>query len=212
MISVTALESVKKVNIICPYCKHNFQKDIEGGNNSTKLLSILIKDHPNSQDCGPFIAFIDKNGSHRGSQKIDNVDEVDSEKSKVIEDARSRIEEMDDKLRFYHLKIPPEKGRAFDHKVAKVSDRSFMSSAFYMYLIQYLLNCEAESTFGMICLNDHKDLDGILVYGKYLGILYTMYWKDQISIKQKSWDDLKGYTNLAVEKLLDFYDLIDLLF
>ncbi len=83
-------EETTLVNMICPYCKESFRKQVEY-QKKTGLFTILIKNHPNSHECPPFIAFIDNNGRHRGSQKIDNVDEEDNEESisgQFLENAR----------------------------------------------------------------------------------------------------------------------------
>ncbi len=66
-------EEAPLVNMICPYCKESFRKQVDY-QKKTGLFTILIKNHPKSQDCPPFIAFIDNNGRHRGSQKIDDVE------------------------------------------------------------------------------------------------------------------------------------------
>ena len=72
-------EETTLVNMICPYCKESFRKQVEY-QKKTGLFTILIKNHPNTVECPPFIAFIDNNGRHRGSQKIDNVDDEDDGK------------------------------------------------------------------------------------------------------------------------------------
>ncbi len=61
------------VKMLCPYCKLSFDKNIER-RKTNGLYNILIKTHPKGEECLPFIAFIDNNGKHRGSQKIDNIE------------------------------------------------------------------------------------------------------------------------------------------
>ena len=95
----------------------------------------MIKEHPDNQGCPPFIAFIDDNGKHRGSQKIDDHKDVSSVNGELLESAIDRINELKKTLRFYHLKVPRKGSRGFEYKVANVADRSFMSSKFYLCLI-----------------------------------------------------------------------------
>ncbi|MHA1933302.1 MAG: hypothetical protein ACW96X_12215 [Promethearchaeota archaeon] len=207
-------EDTPLVNMICPYCKESFRKQVEY-EKKTGLFTILIKNHPNANECAPFIAFIDNNGRHRGSQKIDNVGEEETETISVqfLENARGSINELEDTLRFYHLKVPRRSGRGFDHKVASVKDRTFMSSKFYTRLIDFLSENEDENSFGMITYEGDKEIEsGLLIYGKYLGMIFTMFWKDQKSVQNKTLDEVKGYSNLTVEKLLDLYDLMDFFF
>jgi hypothetical protein len=198
--------------MICPYCKESFRKQVEF-QKKTGLFTILIKNHPNGNECPPFIAFIDNNGRHRGSQKIDNVDEGETINGQYLENARSSINELEETLRFYHLKVPRRGGRGFDHKVASVKDRTFMSSKFYTQLIEFLSENEDENSFGMITYEGDKQIEsGLLIYGKYLGMIFTMFWKDQKTVQNKTLDEVKGYSNLTVEKLLDLYDLVDFFF
>ena len=205
-------EEAPLVNMICPYCKESFRKQVDY-EKKTGLFTILIKNHPNGDECPPFIAFIDNNGRHRGSQKIDNVDEEETLNGQFLEDARSSINELADTLRFYHLKVPRKNSRGFDHKVASVTDRTFMSSKFYTQLIEFLTENEDENTFGMITYEEGKGIEnGLLIYGKYLGMIFTMFWKDQKDVQNKTLDEVKGYSNLTVEKLLDLYDLMDFFF
>ncbi|MBY8983852.1 MAG: hypothetical protein KGD65_02175 [Candidatus Lokiarchaeota archaeon] len=202
-------EETTLVNMICPYCKESFRKQVEY-QKKTGLFTILIKNHPNGEDCSPFIAFIDSNGRHRGSQKIDNVDEEETINGKFLENTRSSINELEETLRFYHLKVPRRGGRGFDHKVASVKDRTFMSSKFYIRLIEFLSENEDENSFGMITYEGDKEIEGgLLIYGKYLGMIFTMFWKDQKAIQNKTLGEVKGYSNLTVEKLLDLHDLKD---
>ncbi|MFW9881270.1 MAG: hypothetical protein ACFFG0_50040, partial [Candidatus Thorarchaeota archaeon] len=200
------------VNMICPYCKESFRKQVEF-QKKTGLFTILIKNHPNSEECPPFIAFIDNNGRHRGSQKIDDVEKDSSLNDQLLENARSSINELENTLRFYHLKVPRKGGRGFDHKVASVKDRSFLGSKFYNQLIDFLTEIEDDNSFGIITKDDGGDFEGgLLIYGKYLGMIFTMFWNDQKSVQNKSIDDIKGYSYLTVEKLLDLYNLMDFFF
>ena len=50
------------------------------------------------------------------------------------------------------------------------------------------------------------------MFGKYLEMAFTLYWKDQKLILTKTIEELKAYALLTVEKLLDLYDLIDYFF
>ena len=115
----------------------------------TGLFTILIKNHPNGENCSPFIAFIDSNGRHRGSQKIDNADDEETISDHFLENARDSINELEETLRFYHLKVPRRAGRGFEHKVASVKHRTFMSSKFYSCLIDFLSEDEDENTFSL---------------------------------------------------------------
>ncbi|MFX1313043.1 MAG: hypothetical protein ACFFHD_10565 [Promethearchaeota archaeon] len=200
------------VNFICPYCKESFRKQIEY-EKKTGLFSLLIRNHPNGENCPPFIAFIDNNGIHRGSQKIDNIEGDISQNEHLLEDARRKIDELDQTVRFYHLKVPRRGGRGFEHKVSNVQDRAFMSSKFYSQLIEFLTNSNIINTFGTINIDSDTDFeDGVIIYGKYLGMAYVIYWKDQKTLKSKNLEELKAHANLTVEKLLDIYDLIDFFF
>lgn len=205
-------EETALVNMICPYCKESFRKQVEF-QKKTGLFTILIKNHPNGEECPPFIAFIDSNGRHRGSQKIDNVEEEASINDQLLDNARSSINELENTLRFYHLKVPRRGGRGFDHKVASVKDRSFLSSKFYNQLIDFLTENEDDNSFGIITKDDGGDFEGgLLIYGKYLGMIFTMFWNDQKGVQNKTLDDIKGISYLTVEKLLDLYDLMDFFF
>ncbi|MFX0028238.1 MAG: hypothetical protein ACFE8B_03445 [Candidatus Hermodarchaeota archaeon] len=205
-------EETTLVNMICPYCKESFRKQVEF-QKKTGLFTILIKNHPKGEDCPPFIAFIDNNGRHRGSQKIDDVEEEASINGQLLESARANISELESTLRFYHLKVPRRGGRGFDHKVASVKDRAFLSSKFYSQLIDFLTENEDENSFGIITTDIEGDFEGgVLIYGKYLGMIFTMFWNDQKGVQNKTLDDIKGYSYLTVEKLLDIYDLMDFFF
>ena len=200
------------VNFICPYCKESFRKQIEYEKKSG-LFNLLIKNHPKGENCPPFIAFIDNNGRHRGSQKIDNVEGDISQNDQLLEDGQSKIDELDQTVRFYHLKVPRRGGRGFEHKFSNVQDRAFMSSKFYSQLIDFLTETDNVNTFGTILVDSDTDFeDGIIIYGKYLGMVYTIYWKDQKTLHNKNLEELKAHANLTVEKLLDIYDLIDFFF
>ncbi len=206
-------EAKSLLKIICPFCKQNFkkEKDIDYGKRNG-LFSILIKNHPKSEDCPPFIAFLDDNGKHRGSQKIDDMDESSAVNDELLENARIRINEIKNSLRFYHMKMPRKEGRGFEHKVANVTDRTFMSSKIYSTLIIYLTENNENNMFGAILIPDDPKSEfvgGLLIYGKYLGMVFTIFWQDQSSLKNKTIEDLRGYANLAIEQLLDIYDLTD---
>ncbi len=204
-------EAKSLLKIICPNCKQNFRKDIDYGKKNG-LFSILIKDHPKSNGCSPFIAFIDENGKHRGSQKIDDMDESSAVSDEVLENARIRINEIKKSLRFYHMKMPRKEGRGFEQKVANVADRAFMSSKGYSTLINYLTENNENNMFGAIFISDDSKSNfegGLLIYGKYLGMVFTLFWQDQSSLQSKTVEDLKGHANLAIEQLLDIYDLTD---
>lgn len=205
-------EELPQVNMICPYCKESFRKQVEY-EKKTGLFTILIKNHPKANDCPPFIAFIDHNGRHRGSQKIDNVEEEESINGQFLENARASINELESVLRFYHLKVPRRGGRGFDHKFSDVKDRTLMSSKFYKNLIEFLSDNEDENTFGLMTFEgDSVNSAGTIVYGKYLGMIFTMFWKDQKDLQNKPMDEIKAYTNLTIEKLIGLYDLMDFFF
>ena len=205
-------EETALVNMICPYCKESFRKQVEF-QKKTGLFTILIKNHPNSENCPPFIAFIDNNGRHRGSQKIDDVEEDASINEQLLENARASIGELESTLRFYHLKVPRKGGRGFDHKVASVKDRPFLSSKFYNQLIDFLTETEDDNSFGVITTEGISNFEGgLIIYGKYLGMIFTMFRDDQKGVQNKTLDDIKGYSYLTVEKLLDLYDLMDFFF
>jgi len=169
----------------------------------------LIKEHPDNEQCPPFIAFIDDNGKHRGSQKIDDHKDVSSVNAELLEGAMERINELKKTLRFYHLKVPRKGMRGFEYKVANVADRSFMSSKLYLCLIDFLTENDDDNIFGAVSIPLE---DGLLVYGKYLGMIYTIFWTDQKSLQNKTFDDLKGYANLTIEQLIEIYDLMDFFF
>ncbi len=212
---MTISDDAVLVNFICPYCKKSFSKKIDYQKKSG-LFSLLIKNHPEGDSCSPFIAYIDTNGRHRGSQKIDNIEgeEVDvSENEQFLGSAQETINEIDKIVGFYHLKVPRKKGRGFEHKVASVKARTFMSSKFYTTLIDYLIENEAVNTFGTITIETDSGFEeGVLMFGKYLEMAFTLYWKDQKLILTKTIEELKAYALLTVEKLLDLYDLIDYFF
>ncbi len=196
------------LKIICPYCQVNFKKYVEH-TKKQGLFTVLIKEHPDNEDCPPFIAFIDDNGKHRGSQKIDDHGEISAVNGELLEGAMNRINELKETLRFYHLKVPRKESRGFEYKVANVSDRSFMSSKFYLTLVEFLTENDNDNIFGAVQIPLE---DGLLVYGKYLGMIYTIFWKDQKSLQNKTFDDLKGYANLTIEQLIMIYDLMDFFF
>lgn len=211
---MTISEDSPLINMICPYCKESFRKQVEYEKKSG-LFTVLIKNHSDNSNCPPFIAFIDNNGKHRGSQKIDDIgsEEEISLNEQLLENARNRINELKDDIRFYHLKVPRKGGRGFEHKVSSVSDRSFLSSKFYKSLIDFLTEYNEQNTFGAISIDRNSDFDGgILVYGKYIGLIYTLFWKEQKILIGKSFDDLKAEANLTIEKLIELYDIMDLFF
>jgi hypothetical protein len=200
--------------MICPYCKESFRRQVEYEKKSG-LFTILIKNHSENTSCPPFIAFIDNNGKHRGSQKIDDIgsEEEISINEQLLENSRNRINELKNDIRFYHLKVPRKGGRGFEHKVSSVSDRSFMSSKFYISLVEFLSEYREDNTFGAISIERDTDFEGgILVYGKYLGLIYTLFWKEQKILIGKPLDDIKAEANLTVEKLIELYDIMDLFF
>jgi hypothetical protein len=53
---------------------------------------------------------------------------------------------------------------------------------------------------------------GFLVYGKYLGLIYTLFWKEQKSLLGKPLEDLKAEVSLAIAKLIELYDIMELFF
>ena len=71
---MTSSEESILINITCPYCKDNFRKQVKY-QKQTSLFKIFIKNHSKTKECPPFIAFIDYNGMHRGSQKISNIED-----------------------------------------------------------------------------------------------------------------------------------------
>ncbi len=209
---MSTIKIENNVNIICPYCKVSFHKPIEN-HNKQGLYSLLIKNHPKDQNCPQFVAYIDKNGAHRGSQKIDNVDEDSSINSHILENVRNNINEIEDKIRFFHLKVSKPGGSGFEHKVANVKDRAFMSSSFYRSLINFLSFHRENNTFGIIDSESDEDFEGgSLIYGKYLGIIFTLFWRDQDFLQIKTLESIKSYANVTVEKLIDAYDLVDFFF
>jgi hypothetical protein len=121
----------------------------------------------------------------------------------------NRINELKKTLISYHLKVPRKGSRGFEYKVANVADRSFMSSKFYLTLIEFLTENTDDNLFAAVSIPLE---DGLLVYGKYLGMIYTIFWTDQKSLQNKTFDDLKGYANLTIEQLIEIYDLMDFFF
>jgi len=197
-------------NLICPYCKFTFKKQIEI-QKKEGLYTILIKNHPNSNNCRPFIAFIDNNGIHRGSQKIDTIEKENVINEELLQNARNAITELEKVIRFYHIKIPRTMGTSFEYKIANVKDKAFMNSKTYARLIDYLAENENSNTFGIISIDNDQDFEGgLLLFGKHLGMLFTLFWKDQKELLTKSFEDLKAYANLIVEKLINLYNLKDL--
>ncbi len=200
------------VNVICPYCKFTFRKEIDY-EKKAGLFALLIKNHPESNGCPPFVAYIDNTGRHRGSQKVDDVDADISNYDQFLDSARDNINELKEKLRFYHLKRPRSSGMGFEHKVAKVSDRAFMSSKIYSRLIDYISAIEDENMFGVIVIDKDSTFEGgLLTYGKYLGMIFTLFWADQKVLQNETFDEIKGQSNLMVEKLIEIYELTDLFF
>ncbi|MFX1238819.1 MAG: hypothetical protein ACFFAS_08745 [Promethearchaeota archaeon] len=200
------------IRFICPYCSISFKKAIEI-QKSARINTILIKNHPDANDCPPFIAFVDSLGKHRGSQKIDNIEEVSSVNDQIIESSLKTIDELEDMIQFYHLKLPRGKGRGFEHKVSNVTDRAVMSSQFYILLIDSLAQINEENLFGIVTLEKDNNFEGgLLVYGKYNGMIYSIFWRNQKSLQGKSLDDIRASANLTIEQLLDIYDLLDLFY
>jgi hypothetical protein len=87
---MTSSEESGLINMICPYCKERFRKQVEYERKSG-LFTVLIKNHSDNSSCPHFIAFIDNNGKHRGSQKIDNIgdEEVISLNEQLLENIRN---------------------------------------------------------------------------------------------------------------------------
>ena len=94
-----------------------------------------------------------------------------------------------------------------------MKDRSVISSKFYQQLINFLSESEDDNTFGVVRYDRDREFEGgLLIYGKYLGMIFTMFWDDQKDVQNKALDEIKGYSNLTVEKLLDVYNLMDFFF
>ena len=130
-----------------------------------------------------------------------------------IENINLKINELNEALRFYHIKVPRGKGRGFENKVSNVTDRAIMSSRFYTILIDSLSDMQIENLFGTITLESDGNFEGgLLVYGKYFGMIYTLFWKDQKAIQNQNMDELQANANLIIEQLLDIYDLMDFFF
>ncbi len=212
--------------MLCPYCKTSFMKKIKKQKSTRGLFSLLVKNHKKGQNCPPFVAFIDNNGAHRGSQKIDDFDEMGeideknieniSVNSQMFENARKNINELESLLKFYHLKVEG-KGQSgedgFEHQVASEKDREFLNSSFYKNLIVFLSENKNSNTFGIIDNEGDPSFEGgSLIYGKYLDIIFTLFWKDQDFLQNKTLEALKSYANLTVEQLIDIYDLVDFFF
>jgi len=214
---MTAIENGEKngektIRIICPYCKVSFKQQVEH-QKAAGLHTTLINNHPNGKDCPPFLIFIDANGKHRGSQKIDSIEHGYNINEQLLENARSQINELNEAIRFYHIKVPRGRGRGFENKVSNVTDRAIMSSRFYTILIDSLSDMQAENLFGAITLERDGNFEGgLLVYGKYFGMIYTLFWKDQKVIQNQNMDELQANANLIIEQLLDIYDLTDFFF
>jgi len=209
---MVATEDKTLLKIICPYCQVNFKKNVEH-TKKQGLFTVLIKEHPDNENCPPFIAFIDDHGKHRGSQKIDDHADISYVNGELLDGAMDRINEIKNQLRFYHLKVPRKGNRGFEYKISNVADRSFMSSKLYMTLVNFLTENKKDSIFGALTIDDDSDFEGgLLVYGKYLGMIYTIFWTDQKSLQNKTFDDLKGYANLTIEQLIEIYDLMDFFF
>jgi len=205
---MVATEDKTLLKIICPYCQVNFKKYVEH-TKKQGLFTVLIKEHADNKDCPPFIAFIDDHGKHRGSQKIDDHADISSVNGELLDGAMDRINELKKTLRFYHLKFPRSLNRSFEYKISNVADRKFMSSKFYLCLMEFLTENDDDNIFGVVGIQLE---DGLLVYGKYLGMIYTIFWTDQKSLQNKTFDDLKGYANLTIEQLIEIYDLMDFFF
>ncbi|MFX1500288.1 MAG: hypothetical protein ACFFDH_04905, partial [Promethearchaeota archaeon] len=91
--------------------------------------------------------------------------------------------------------------------------RPFMSSRIYKLIVDFLTAYEEDTTFGTITIEKDTIFEGgVLVYGKYLGLIYTLFWKEQKDILNKTIDDLKAEANLTVEKLIELYDIMDFFF
>ena len=120
--------------------------------------------------------------------------------------------ELKEAVRFYHLKLRKD-GRWYENKIASVKDRSFMSSKIYKGVIAFLGYSKEDNVFGTVEVEQSPDFEGgLLIYGKYHGMIYTIFWKDQKALKGKTIDDLKGEANLTIEKFLDIHNLYDFFF
>jgi hypothetical protein len=88
-----------------------------------------------------------------------------------------------------------------------------MSSRVYKLLIDTLLDMQAENLFGVITLEEDNDFEGgLLVYGKYIGMIFTLFWKDQKLVYNRNMDEIKANANLIIEQLIEIYDIMDLFF
>ena len=88
-----------------------------------------------------------------------------------------------------------------------------MSSRFYNILVNALFDMQIENLFGTITLEKDGEFEGgLLVYGKYFGMTFTLFWKDQKTIQSQSMDEIKANAYLIIEQLLDIYDLMDLFY
>ncbi|MFX1238023.1 MAG: hypothetical protein ACFFAS_20510 [Promethearchaeota archaeon] len=202
----------KNINIICPHCKVTFTRPIEF-KKSDGLYSTLINNHPNNRDCPPFLIFIDAHGKHRGSQKIDVIEQANKINEKFVESTRNKINELEDAVRFYHIKVPSNKGGGFECQVTEDKDRAVLNTKFYHILIEMLIDTCEENMLGIITLEKSKDFEGgVLTYGKYQGMIFTIFWKDQKAFQRQSMEDIQMNANLTVEKLFNLYDLADFLF
>ncbi len=202
----------KNIHIICPHCKTSFTRPIEF-KKSDGLYSTLINNHPNNKGCPPFLIFIDKHGKHRGSQKIDVIETASETNQKFVENAQSRINELEDEVRFYHIKVPSHKGGGFECKVTDDADWEILNTKLYRILTELLIDTYEENMLGIITLEKYREFEGgILIYGKYQGMIYTIFWKDQKKIQRQSMNEIQMNANLTVEKLFTLYDLADLLF
>jgi hypothetical protein len=88
-----------------------------------------------------------------------------------------------------------------------------MSSKIYSGVIAFLGYSMEENVFGVVEVENGPDFEGgLLVYGKYHSMIYTIFWKDQKSLKSETIDDLKGEANLTIEKLVDIHNLYEFFF
>ncbi len=162
---------------------------------------------------GCYKVFIGKSIADKttSSIKASETSNIIENNEKLLQHARKAINELENVIRFYHIKIPRTMGTSFEYKIANVKDKAFMSSKTYARLIDYLTENENNNTFGIVSIDNDQDFEGgLLVFGKHLGMLFTLFWKDQREPLTKSFEDLKDYANLIFEKLIDLYNLTDL--
>jgi|GEM_PF-5036446 len=193
----------KSVRFSCPYCSNNFEQEVnpkEIAFDDEAGISSLLTGHPNSNDCGRFIAFIDHSFKIRGYQKVNN---------EVTVDKRHELELMlEEKLRFYHLKLPAGTGKLGNFKMpnCSVADRVFTSSDLYNKLINFLDEHKDKNLFGLTAFNYDNAKENIIIYGKHEGVLFTLLFKDE-KILGSSLNEIKEQAVTIVKKLIELYGL-----